>query len=367
MRKVAILLVGDIKHDGRVLKEIGTLQSKGLLVELIVSRFIDDSFEHYPFAIQAFKYPLVKNPMINLLNQLKFCIKAYRFMKKNGHYEFIHCNDLNTLFGGFLYKRKYKTCKLIYDAHELYPEMQTDRIRRTFWNFIEKRLIKQADIVICPEKNRANYLKTKYHLEKVELLENFPKHEQFPEENFIERDLPETKGKKKILYIGVLMDGRNIEAIINSAEYLPEKYVVVFIGKIYRQSYGELIKQQIRKKGLSAKVYLRDPINNRDVLKYINSSDIGFAFYQNSDLNNYYCASNKLYEFITCKKAVITNDYPGLIEVVAKNNYGICLSKITDQTIAQAIKKIDGQELKFEGIERFYWETQEQTLARIYE
>ena len=87
----------------------------------------------------------------------------------------VHCNDLDTLLAGYLYKKYIgEKIKLIFDAHELFPEHQNGKIRYIFWNTIEKILINKPDIILCPEINRLNYLKNKHKIINIKLIENFP-------------------------------------------------------------------------------------------------------------------------------------------------------------------------------------------------
>ena len=90
-------------------------------------------------------------------------------------------------------------------------------------------------------------------------------------------------------------------------------------------------------------------------------------FYENINLNNYYCASNKLYEFLVSKKFIITNDYPGLINTVEKNNMGKCIKSIDCKLIADAIKDYKVNILMSNKTSDFTWESQENKFIKIYE
>jgi glycosyltransferase involved in cell wall biosynthesis len=106
------------------------------------------------------------------------------------------------------------------------------------------------------------------------------------------------------------------------------------------------------------------------MLNTLANYDIGFAFYQNNNLNQYYCAPNKVYDYIVTGLPVITNSYPGLLDVVEKNGIGICLETVNSKTIATAIKKIITLDL-IDSIsrdikERYTWENQEDIYLAIF-
>ena len=366
-----MLLISDLKYDGRVLKEIRTLQNNGFEVEVILSKLVNDNLSNYNFKIHLFNYIDKKNVIKNFLNKFSFCKDACKLMKKIVP-DIIHCNDLNTLYAGYLYKKKInKDIKLVYDAHELFPESQSDIIRKTIWNILEHKFIKFANKILCAEENRAKYMKKKYKLPEIVVIENFPTEMKLDKLNYIEKKEKMTIGKKKILYLGVISKSRSALKIIRAMQYLDKNYVLVLIGVIVNKKTKSKIDSLINKLKLEEKIVIIKPIPNKEVISYINSSDIGLVFYKNINLNNYYCASNKLYEFIMCKKLVITNAYPGLIEVVKKNNYGTCLNKITDKTIAKAIstctKDIDKSKAYGKNKKKYTWENQAKKFLNVYE
>lgn len=56
MKNIVFLLIGNIRYDGRVLKEIATLRKVGHKVTLIVSNFdVDDNVANYNFDIVVMK------------------------------------------------------------------------------------------------------------------------------------------------------------------------------------------------------------------------------------------------------------------------------------------------------------------------
>ena len=103
-----------------------------------------------------------------------------------------------------------------------------------------------------------------------------------------------------------------------------------------------------------------------NIPEYVASSDIGIAFYDNTNINNYFCASNKVYDFITLNKQIITNNYPGL-RFIEKNRYGVCLDQITPEHIANAILRLPVSNYKAIDNDKYLWENQEEKFLSIYQ
>lgn len=367
MKKVVFLLIGEIKFDGRVQKEIKTLKENGFDVELIVNKFYNDDFKNYNFKIHAISIEREEKSVPNTIGKFRFCKRAFEILKRIQP-DAVHCNDLCTLYGGYLYKKHNRNCKLVYDAHELYPEMFSKRVLTKFWSVIERNCLKLVDEVICPEENRARYMKKKYRLKKdINIIENLPLKINLDnvEKNIIEEKIPNSKTKRKVLYLGAIIPDRNIEEMIEAFKYLSDKYCLIIIGKVLNKIYLDKLENIINENQLNNKVYLLGPVPNKEVINHINSSDIGFVFYDNNNINNYYCASNKIYEFIVCKKPIVTNNYPGLIKLIEKNKFGICLEDVNGINIYNAIlmlKDIDDSDVLY----KYFWENNSSKLCNIY-
>jgi glycosyltransferase involved in cell wall biosynthesis len=368
MAHIVMLLIGDIRYDGRVRKEIGTLLAAGHRVELVVSDFNKSSSGGEDLGVRIHYVPMTlwPKPAMNFLEQLSFNRKAASIIKGIGPTH-IHCHDLSTLLAGVWAKGKVHS-SLIFDAHELMPESMGG-VKEKIWNFIERQCIQSCDSVIMPEKNRIAYFRRKYpNAPKMWLLENFPRIREIPTEknNLFRERYPIKREQTIILYTGFLASRRHIEDLINAMAFCPEKFVLVALGYAFK-GFDEALKITVSKLHLSERVFIHRAVPHVEILKYMSSCDIGTALYQNTNLNNFYCASNKVYEYIALDKLVVTNNYPGLIEHVKSFGKGICLAAVTPHTLAEAFIRADDPIFIKPGVKKFFWEDQENRLIQLYE
>lgn len=364
MSKIAVVLYGNIRYDGRVQKEINTLKSNGEEIVLFVSEFDkDDDLRNYNFRIKIIKDKFQKKGSIfTLLNMLFFNIAVYKKLK-NTKVDYIHCNDLNTLMTAKYFS---KIGRIIFDAHELYPESQGSKLKRIFWNFIEKINIKYVYRIIQPEFNRKRYFINKHNLaeEQVFLIENFPLNKNLSiSKDYFMKKYGYKIDKKIALYIGVVMKKRNILEILQAVK-TNEDLVFFCIGKCSEMNYKKELEEFVKENNIGKRVFFKENIPQVEVLEAINSSDITFIFYQNINLNNYYCASNKLYEALNCGVKILTNDYPGITSVT-KNISNVYRAKnMTTEELEKGINYL----LRKNEIKKteFYWENQEEEFIKIY-
>jgi glycosyltransferase involved in cell wall biosynthesis len=81
-------------------------------------------------------------------------------------------------------------------------------------------------------------------------------------------------------------------------------------------------------------------VRYEDLMKYTASASAGFLFYRNTCRNNYYCAPNKLYEYMMMGLPIITCDYPGLRQVVEGEGIGLCVNPEDPEAIAGAVNRL---------------------------
>jgi glycosyltransferase involved in cell wall biosynthesis len=366
--RICMVLRGDIRYDGRVRKEIATLVRSGHQVNLVVSDFgrTESSGEDLGIKIHYVPAALWPSAARNFLEQLVFNRTAASIIKKlrPSH---IHCHDLSSLLAGVWAKKKLGAT-LIFDAHELMPESMGG-IRELVWGWIEKNCIPRCDRIVMPETNRIAYFKRKYlNIPSPLLLQNFPRKADIPKDKFnLLRDMCSIKSEQKIiLYTGLIAPRRSVEELINSMTMCDEKFVLVIMGEVFR-GYDETLRLKIRKLRLEDRVFLHGPVPHAEILRYMASCDIGTAFYSRSNLNNYYCAPNKVFEYIALGKPLLTNNYPGLLQTVEKFRQGVCLSEITPKSLAEAYNTASDFNLVAAGAKKYFWEDEEHILTELYE
>jgi glycosyltransferase involved in cell wall biosynthesis len=367
MAHIVMVLIGDIRYDGRVRKEIRTLVGHGHRIELVVSDFGTNCGTGQDLGIKIYPIPMTlwSNPAMNFLAQIRFNQIAASIISQLAP-SHIHCHDLNSLLAGTWAKHK-TGAKLVFDAHELMPE-SLGGFKKTVWDRIEKRCVDDCDYIIMPEKNRIAYFKDKYPgIEHVLLLENFPSRTDIPDQSYdLFRQLyPIVKGQKIILYTGLIAARRHVEELVESMTLCSDQFVLVLLGTTFR-GYKEILRAKIKTLGVQDRVYLQAPVPHAEILRYMASCDIGTAFYRNTQVNNYYCASNKIYEYIALNKVVLTNDYPGLLETVGKNRQGLCLTEVTAKSLQEAYTRASDPTLVTPGRKKLLWEDQQHVLRQLY-
>ena len=368
MAHIGMVLLGDIRYDGRVRKEIGTLVSAGHDIELIVADFGREASGGEDLGVKVHYIPITLHakPLKNFIEQIVFNRRAASVLQRIRP-TYIHCHDLASLLAGRWAKKKLKA-RLVFDAHELKPE-SLDGIRARFWGYVEKSSIARCDYILMPEKNRITYFKKKYpQIPEPLLLENFPRRRDLPPQktDLFRSMYPIEKDQCIILYTGSITPQRYMEELIESMTMCESRFVLIILGKAYK-GYEETLQKKIGNLGLANRAFLHPAVPHSQILHYMAACDIGLAFYRNDNINNYYCASNKLYEYIALEKSILTNNYPGLIEVVKKFKQGLCLDDVSPKSLAKAYPNAIDPSCVTPGVRKFFWEDEAPILSQLYE
>ncbi|MDC0270169.1 hypothetical protein OAK94_00535, partial [bacterium] len=87
-------------------------------------------------------------------------------------------------------------------------------------------------------------------------------------------------------------------------------------------------------------VRLLPGVPQTELPKLLKDYHAGFAFYLNTNINNYYCAPNKVYDYLMNGLTVIANNYPGLNQVLEQGKLGVCVDEVTKESIDEALVRL---------------------------
>lgn len=328
--KILYICHGNFNYLSRAKRQINTLIENGYEVTVVNGIFRGDPIYNYPFRIEKLNISSGKSPLFNFLSLIRFNVGL--IFKVKGNHNFIICRELSVLLSGVILKF-FKSAKLIFDSNELSVETKTG-LSKYFWGFIQCVLIQFCDTIFHAEKNRMEYFVKTYPIifKNVEqkVIENFPYLNE-------RQNILKTTNDIKAVYFGGVSEGRGIEQILMAFKDIPNCLldIIGFGNENYYQKLNKILSDH----KISNVSFLK-PVNDEDIYESLTDYKIGFAFYENTNLNNYYCAPNKVYQYLQANLAIITNNYPGLTSVVQDQKIGLCIDDLNADEIINALKHI---------------------------
>jgi len=251
--------------------------------------------------------------------------------------------DVDTLPAGWMIARLIGA-KLIFYSYELY----TDRPgipAKPFWNMLERLLIHHADLVVACEPNRARVLQERFNLPECPMvvLNVPPRNTELKRSRRIQ-DYLQTQGipAAKVAYFhGWINRARCADTFVRAMKHTDPDVVLFFVGPI-EEAFKQELLQLARDLGVEKRVIFRGVVPSEELMEYPASADVGLQAQLNVGLNSFYCAPIKLFQYLSVGLPVIGSNFPGMLDVIEKNNAGICVDPESEKEIAAAINRILG-------------------------
>ena len=209
-------------------------------------------------------------------------------------------------------------------------------------------IAQSARVVIVPEYCRAAMLKCWLRLNRSPVvIPNKPyKH---PREKNLTIDSKEIESlvnnlcdKKIIIYQGNISRDRDIKALVGAIlnNNDGKKFALLLMGTNHG-NYLEEIKKEY------PEIYYINYVPAPFHLQITSHAYMGLVTYDDSCLNNMFCAPNKIYEYCGFGIPVLGRDIPGLKYTIDYYKAGLCVDFSDNQAVQKAIKEIDANYLEY--------------------
>ncbi|WP_051209510.1 hypothetical protein [Butyrivibrio sp. WCD3002] len=230
-----------------------------------------------------------------------------------------------------------------------------------------KRICDHANKVITCEYNRACITQAWFNLKERPLTivnkpapNNICKCTEVFHDDKAKNIVDDLKGKKIILYQGIVDAERPIEVIAQAVEEIS--------GFVFLIMTGSECDDLKKYKNTIVIPYIEPPYH----LEVTSHAYIGVLLYVpvygtfTSPLNSIYCAPNKLYEYSQFSLPMIGNDIPGLKYSIESNGMGKCIETLEKKNIINAIKDIDDAYSEMSRNSKLYFEgtTNEEAIVK---
>jgi glycosyltransferase involved in cell wall biosynthesis len=281
-------------------------------------------------------------------------------------------NDLPPLLPAVL-AAKLRRKPVVYRAHELWSETSAKVRFAWFWRFMDRWLVPSCDEVVTPEENRSRIYLEEFGAKRLPLtVRNCPPYRP-PIEGGRLRDELGRRGiafSSIVLYQGLVDSMRCIEEMAEASRRFDEGVVLVIIGGGHERWADPAT-------ALAAyeRIVVLRRVPYEDLPPYTASADIGILLYRNDCRNNYYCAPNKVFEYMMMGLPLIAANYPGMLPLVEDEGVGVCVDPESPAAIAAAVNRLAGDphgraRMKANGLrlsrERYNWEAESGPLLQRY-
>jgi len=267
-----------------------------------------------------------------------FILFCCRKAKQIGKVDIIFIDNRKGIIPGYLAKKITKAQYVVQDCRELYNIKDAVGIAGKIGCIVEKVFIPYSDVVIAANAFRAKLmvqmfglLQTPLNYENIRKLVYTSEQEKAKAEAVC-KGLFEEKKFRIVSTAGCDLT-RTTSRMLEAMKVLGNEYELLLIGDSEEED-EILVVSMIREMKLTNVKIL--PKMDQNHLKYvIENSQVGMVAYHQRDLNNKYCASGKIFEFLFEGKPVITSTNPPLKMFCKKYAVGIA-----DDQYENAIRRV---------------------------
>ena len=223
-------------------------------------------------------------------------------------------------------------------------------------------VVKNARSLVVCEYNRAYIMKCWWNLKNVPyIMPNKPyfhpqKRNMICEQPDIKDIICQIQGTKVIIFQGLIMwSHKHLQTIAQALADIGEDYTFVLMGNVDEKLYNTI--KSIYQRTINVK-YIPAP-NHLIITSY---AYIGVVTYDETSLNNLYCALNKIYEYAGFGIPMLCSNIPGLKYTIEYNNAGICTNLQDIKEVKNAIKEIEKNYEKYSRNSKEFFDKTDNTL-----
>ncbi|MCL1850149.1 MAG: glycosyltransferase family 4 protein [Bacteroidetes bacterium] len=356
MKHIIISVTNDLYGDRRVLKVAQSCQKYGFDVLLIGRKLKKSAPLDLPFKHKRLK--LIFNR--SALFYAEYNIRLF-FLLMFSKADILLSNDTDTLLANYLVN-KIRHKKLVFDAHELFPEvpelMHRPKVKQV-WQKIEDWIFPHLKHCYTVCQPIADYYNEKYHIQ-MKVVRNVPYLLKYTGEKLLDYS-----NKKIILYQGALNVGRGLEWVIDAMSFI-ENAVLVIIGD---GDIAAALKKRVNDLKITDKVFFPGRIAGAELHKYTPSADLGLCLLEHRGLNYYYALPNRIFDYLQAGVPVLATDFPEIANIVKTHKTGILINHYEPEYLAEVINDFFAKGFDTNHFakvaEKFCWEEEEKILLEV--
>lgn len=361
MKSVLILSGGGLNKAPRVIKEINALKEKYQVIfagrvdvevfdgcKLVALKFSRPSCNlrlinfhlKYPSYVRKFFSFFIWFYLRITFHKIKsfesYSLDDYEMLRKN-YYDIIiiHSPDLMKL--GF--KLKKENTKIVFSAHEYYPEEFNDnkfvKYTKPYYEYICKKYLPKVDLIFSPSQSIADlYRKSFRNLNSLVMFNTHDFKNLHP--------YPVQRCSIKIIHHGICIPQRDTEFLLKVALILGEKYE---LNLMLIDNDKEYYNSIIEKARWIKNVKILSPQPYKNLISFINNFDIFLIHLPPENINHYYCLPNKLFDAIQARLCIVSSPLKDVSDFIIKHDLGKVSKEFTPESVAETIISLSDSEI----------------------
>lgn len=358
MKKIYFVVNNELNYDQRMTRICTTLSSHHYQIFLVGKRYAGS----LPLLQKTYNQQRIHCWFKKgKLAYVEFNLKLFFFLLWQKP-DCICAIDLDTIFPVLL-SSLFKRCKIVYDAHELFPEMKEIVSRpaiQKIWNWVERTAVPHFLLGYTVSESIAHVFKQKYGVD-YPVIRNMPK-----KNNEL---IPNPNPEKFILYQGAVNHGRCLEYLVPAMEAVNARLVICGDGNFMEQT-----RQLVTQYRLSEKIIFKGMLVPGELSKVTASAYIGVNIVEPFGLNQEYSLANKFFDYIHAGIPQLTMDFIEYARINSAFKVAVLIPSPEPIKIASALNLLLQNDVLYNELQKnclkareiYNWQQEEKELLGFY-
>lgn len=358
--KIIIPVISDLNYDQRMIRICRALSTAGYDVTLVGPKWPHlKELQEKPYRQHRLSVSLKQGKLMYIIYWIK--VFFYLLSKKA---DVLCAIDLDTIIPVYYASVLKRNCIRVYDAHEIFTEMQEVNARPTIkkmWEWIGRTYIPKFKNGYTISPSYADFFKKKYNIDyqvvrNATVLQNFT--------------VPEKKDKI-ILYQGAVNEGRAFEYLVPAMHHVDAELWIVGRG-----NFLDKLIELIDKHNLSNKIILKGHKIPEELKLITEQAWVGITLFDDSDngVSNYLSMANRFFDYMHHGVPQLACDFPEYRAVNAEKEIAYLVKDLGEHTIADGLNKLLNDEEYHRKLsenamilrEKYCWQEEKKTLLNFY-
>lgn len=323
-KKIVCTITSDPAYDQRMIRICTALQKAGYDVTL-VGRLRPHSRD---LPEQPFRQVRLDMRHVDQGKKFYFLywIKLFLFLMRCPA-DALCAIDLDTIYPVLLASRL-RGLKRVYDAHELFTEMEEVVSRpatQKMWLKIERATVPHFRHGYTVSATYAREFRERYGVDYA-IVRNATVLRPLP-------PVPEKHGY--ILYQGAVNKGRCFEQLLPAMKMVRGRLIICGDGNFMEQA-----QQMVRELGLEDKVTFTGYIPPTELPRYTRGAAVGVTLFEARSKSNLYSLANRFFDYMHAGVPQLAGAYPEYKAINSEFEIALLLPEITPESIAEGLNRL---------------------------
>ncbi len=358
MKKIVLTVTNDLDYDQRMIRICQSLSAAGYDITLIGAFFRGSSpLQSKPFRQKRFRVWFQKGKFF----YLEFNLRLF-FYLLFVRTDIICAIDLDTILPCY-WISKLRGIKRVYDAHELFCEMQ-EIVTRPFiyriWKRIERHTVPGFHKGYTVNQPIAAEFQRMYAV-NYEVIRNMP---------VLQPILSVSSANRYFLYQGAVNEGRSFETLIPAMKWVNAPLWICGDGNFMQQA-----RKLVAEYGLESRVLFKGKLLPAELRKVTEEAWAGITLFEKTGPSNFLSLANRYFDYLHAGIPQICVDYPVYHELNSQYEVALLTGDLSAENLASEMNRLLGDELLYNRIrqqclkarEVWNWQQEEKKLIAFYQ